>query len=175
MYDICVGRVSTAVNSAPATSGSPMLLKKMHRLKADVLPPPCPPLCEHHLLPFTGKAHIGYFPSKDGKVLGLSKLDRIIEVFARRLQIQERLTTEVANAVQQAINADGVIVMMECEHMCMTMKGVQQAGTKTVTLSTTGAFENDKIMREVLGNAQRPWMRVQAERQHIGVFAFPTA
>jgi len=97
--------------------------------------------CEHHLLPFFGKAHIAYIPS--GKVAGLSKLPRTVEVFARRLQIQEQMTVQIADAVERHLSAKGVMVMVEAEHICMTMRGVKKPGVKTVTLATRGLFQND--------------------------------
>ena len=97
--------------------------------------------CEHHLLPFFGCAHIAYIPS--GKVAGLSKLARVVEVFARRAQIQENMTVEIANAVERYLEAKGVMVMVEAEHICMTMRGVRKPGVKTVTVATRGLFAGD--------------------------------
>ena len=101
-------------------------------------------LCEHHMLPFYGKAAIGYIPN--GRVAGLSKLARTVEVFARRLQLQEQLTAQVADALMAELDCKGAIVYMEAEHMCMTMRGVQKPGTKTSTLARRGAFvENPEL------------------------------
>ena len=101
-------------------------------------------LCEHHMLPFYGKAAIGYIPN--GRVAGLSKLARTVEVFARRLQLQEQLTAQVADALMAELDCKGAIVYMEAEHMCMTMRGVQKTGTKTATLARRGAFvENPEL------------------------------
>lgn len=101
-------------------------------------------LCEHHMLPFYGKAAIGYIPN--GRVAGLSKLARAVEVFARRLQLQEQLTAQVADALMAELDCKGAIVYMEAEHMCMTMRGVQKPGTKTATLARRGAFvENPEL------------------------------
>lgn len=101
-------------------------------------------LCEHHMLPFYGKAAIGYIPN--GRVAGLSKLARAVEVFARRLQLQEQLTAQVADALMAELDCKGTIVYMEAEHMCMTMRGVQKPGTKTATLARRGAFvENPEL------------------------------
>ena len=98
-------------------------------------------MCEHHLMPFYGKAHVAYIP--DGKVVGLSKLARTVEVYARRLQIQERMTAQIADDIMKYLAPQGVMVMLEAEHMCMTMRGIQKPGTKTVTYSVKGVFEED--------------------------------
>lgn len=97
--------------------------------------------CEHHLLPFFGKVHIAYIP--DGDVVGISKLARTVEVYARRPQIQERLTGQIADAISTNLNAKGVMVLIEAEHMCMTMRGVKKPGSKTVTVATRGAFTDE--------------------------------
>ncbi|TLD31042.1 hypothetical protein PspLS_02297 [Pyricularia sp. CBS 133598] len=98
-------------------------------------------MCEHHMVPFIGKMHIGYVPN--GRVLGLSKLPRIAEVFARRLQIQERLTKQVGEAINEVLSPLGVAVVLECTHMCMVMRGVQKTGTVTLTQSMTGLLKDD--------------------------------
>ena len=103
-------------------------------------------VCEHHLLPFYGKAHIAYIP--DGKVVGLSKLARTVEVFARRLQLQEQLTGQIADALMEHMQAKGAIVMIEAEHMCMTMRGIKKPGSQTVTLARRGVFETDPALEE---------------------------
>ena len=103
-------------------------------------------LCEHHMLPFYGKATIGYIPN--GRVAGLSKLARTVEVFARRLQLQEQLTAQIADALMEYLTPQGAIVMLEAEHMCMTMRGVQKPGTQTVTLARRGVFETDPSFEE---------------------------
>lgn len=97
--------------------------------------------CEHHLLPFYGKAHIAYIP--DGKVVGLSKLARTVEVYARRPQIQEQLTGQIADAMMEYLQPKGVMVMIEAEHMCMTMRGIKKPGSKTVTIVKRGEFQNN--------------------------------
>lgn len=101
-------------------------------------------LCEHHLLPFYGKAHVAYIP--DGRVTGLSKLARTVEVFARRLQLQERLTSQIADALMEDLGAKGAIVMVEAEHMCMSMRGVGKPHASTATLSKRGLFANDQAL-----------------------------
>lgn len=102
--------------------------------------------CEHHLLPFYGKAHVAYIP--DGTVAGLSKLARTVEVYARRPQLQEQMTAQIADAMEQYLHPKGVMVMIEAEHMCMTMRGVQKPGTKTVTTMVRGAFAEDRFLQQ---------------------------
>lgn len=102
-------------------------------------------MCEHHLLPFIGKAHVAYIP--DGKVLGLSKIARIVDMFARRFQIQEQLTTEVAETVQEVTNAKGVGVIVEAKHMCMMMRGVEKQNSSMKTSSMLGVFRSDQSTR----------------------------
>lgn len=97
--------------------------------------------CEHHMVPIIGKAHVAYLP--DGKVLGLSKIARVVEIFGRRLQIQETLTAQIAHAIDQALQPRGVAVMIEAEHMCMAMRGIQKQGSTTVTTTFTGTFKSD--------------------------------
>ena len=102
--------------------------------------------CEHHMLPFYGKVHIAYIP--DGKVVGLSKLARTVEVYARRLQLQEQLTGQIADALMTHMQPKGVMVMIEAEHMCMTMRGIQKPGTQTVTIARRGDFESNPALEE---------------------------
>ena len=101
--------------------------------------------CEHHLMPFYGKVHIAYLP--DGRVAGLSKLARTVEVYARRLQIQEQMTIQIAEAVMEHLKPRGVMVMVEAEHMCMTMRGVAKPGSRTVTTAARGGFQEDEQLR----------------------------
>ena len=103
-------------------------------------------ICEHHLLPFYGKAHVAYLP--DGKVVGLSKLARTVEIYARRPQIQEQLTAQIADALMEYLKPQGVMVALEAEHMCMTMRGVKKPGAQTVTVVTRGQFAKDKCLQE---------------------------
>lgn len=98
-------------------------------------------MCEHHMMPFYGKAHVAYIP--DGRVVGLSKLARTVEVFARRLQIQERMTGQIADAIMEELAPQGVMVVVEAEHMCMTMRGVKKTGSRTVSMAARGVFEQD--------------------------------
>jgi GTP cyclohydrolase IA len=104
-------------------------------------------LCEHHLLPFQGKAHIGYIPGEHGRITGLSKLARLVEVYARRPQVQERLTSQVADLLMERLEARGVIVVLSCEHMCMTMRGIQKSGARTVTSAVRGVLSTDAKSR----------------------------
>ncbi len=105
-------------------------------------------LCEHHLLPFFGKAHIAYIP--DGHIVGLSKLPRVVDAFARRLQVQERLTNEIRDCIQNTLNPLGVAVVMECSHLCMQMRGVQKQNSTTTTSAFTGEFLKDPTRKEFI-------------------------
>jgi GTP cyclohydrolase IA len=107
-------------------------------------------MCEHHLVPFTGVAHIGYIPNEDGRITGLSKLARLVDVYARRPQVQERLTTQVADAMMDILDARGAIVVVEAEHLCMTMRGVRKPGSKTVTSAVRGMMHNPATRSEAM-------------------------
>lgn len=102
--------------------------------------------CEHHLMPFYGKAHVAYIP--DGKVVGLSKIARTVETYAKRLQIQEQMTGQIADAIMEHLAPQGVMVMLEAEHMCMTMRGIKKPGSKTVTVAVRGVFKEDVELQE---------------------------
>jgi len=104
-------------------------------------------LCEHHLIPFIGKAHVAYIPNRSGNVIGLSKVARLVDGFAKRPQVQERLTRQVADALEERLQPRGVLVVMEAEHLCMSMRGVRKAGSSTVTSSVTGIFRANVATR----------------------------
>ncbi|WP_181787731.1 GTP cyclohydrolase I FolE [Streptomyces phytophilus] len=106
--------------------------------------------CEHHLVPFVGSAHVGYIPSHDGKITGLSKLARLVDVYARRPQVQERLTTQIADSLMSILEPRGVIVVIECEHMCMTMRGVRKPGAKTLTSAVRGQLRDPATRAEAM-------------------------
>jgi GTP cyclohydrolase I len=107
-------------------------------------------MCEHHLVPFTGVAHVGYIPAESGKITGLSKLARLVDVFAKRPQVQERLTTQIADALVAGLEARGVIVVLEAEHLCMTMRGVRKAGARTITSAVRGQMHNAATRSEAM-------------------------
>lgn len=110
-------------------------------------------LCEHHLLPFFGKVHVAYIPN--GKITGLSKIARVVDVFARRLQVQERLTTQIKECIQNTLNPLGVMVVVEAEHLCMQMRGVQKQNSVTTTSDFTGAFNRPETREEFMNLIQR--------------------
>ncbi|MEU6079957.1 GTP cyclohydrolase I FolE [Streptomyces sp. NPDC047108] len=106
--------------------------------------------CEHHLVPFHGVAHVGYIPSTDGKITGLSKLARLVDVYARRPQVQERMTTQIADSLMQILEPRGVIVVVECEHMCMSMRGIRKPGAKTTTSAVRGQLRDPATRSEAM-------------------------
>ncbi|GAA1680899.1 GTP cyclohydrolase I FolE [Kribbella sp. NPDC056951] len=107
-------------------------------------------VCEHHLVPFTGVAHVGYIPNRDGRITGLSKLARLVDVYAKRPQVQERLTTQIAESLVELLEPRGVIVVIECEHLCMTMRGVRKPGAKTITSAVRGQLRNPVTRAEAM-------------------------
>ena len=107
-------------------------------------------MCEHHMVPFTGVAHVGYIPSDSGRITGLSKLARLVDVYARRLQVQERLTTQVADSLVQILEPRGVIVVIEAEHLCMTSRGVRKPGSRTITSAVRGALHAPATRAEAM-------------------------
>lgn len=106
--------------------------------------------CEHHLVPFHGVAHVGYIPAQDGRITGLSKLARLVDVYARRPQVQERLTTQIADALERVLEPRGIIVVIECEHLCMSMRGVRKPGAKTVTSTVRGQLMDPASRAEAM-------------------------
>ena len=104
-------------------------------------------MCEHHLIPFNGKAHVAYIPNKSQQITGLSKIARVVDTLAKKPQVQERLTTEIAEAIEQALSPRGVFVVLEAEHLCMTMRGIKKPGAVTVTSAVRGLFRNDARTR----------------------------
>ena len=108
---------------------------------------PLASVCEHHLIPFIGRAHVAYVPAKDGRITGLSKIARVVDLLSKKPQVQERLTTEIANALERALAPRGVFVLIEAEHLCMTMRGVRKPGAQTVTSAVRGLFRSDARTR----------------------------
>ena len=104
-------------------------------------------LCEHHMVPFMGKVHVGYIPGPDGRVTGLSKLARLVDAYAHRLQVQERMTTQIADTMERVLTPRGVLVVVEAEHLCMSMRGVKKPGTLTITSAVRGLFRDDPRTR----------------------------
>ena len=109
---------------------------------------PLTSLCEHHMVPFNGRAHVAYVPNKSGQITGLSKIARVVDVLAKRLQVQERLTTQIAETIEQALDPRGVFVVIEAEHLCMTMRGIKKPGAVTVTSAVRGLFRTDARTRQ---------------------------
>jgi GTP cyclohydrolase I len=109
---------------------------------------PLSSLCEHHLVPFNGKAHVAYVPNTSGQITGLSKIARVVDVLSKRLQVQERLTTQIAETIEQALSPRGVFVVIEAEHLCMTMRGAKKPGAVTVTSAVRGLFRSDARTRQ---------------------------
>lgn len=108
---------------------------------------PLASLCEHHLIPFVGKAHVAYIPNKEGQITGISKLARVVDVVSKRPQVQERLTTQVADALEKGLDPRGVLVVVEAEHLCMSMRGVRKPGSKTMTSAVRGLFRSNDATR----------------------------
>lgn len=109
---------------------------------------PVQSLCEHHMLPFVGKAHVAYIPGDDGRITGLSKLARLVDAYAKRLQVQEKLTVQIADEIVNTLQPQGVMVVVEAEHLCMTMRGVRKPGSTTVTSAVRGLFRSNVATRE---------------------------
>ena len=145
-----VARACVEIFAGLQEDPSTHLLKQFHEADHEemviVRDIPFTSMCEHHLLPFTGKAHVAYIPRR-GRITGLSKLARCVEGFARRPQVQERLTSQVADTIMQTLEPLGVIVVMEAEHMCMTARGVRKPGSYTVTSAVRGSFQEDEKTR----------------------------
>jgi GTP cyclohydrolase IA len=104
-------------------------------------------LCEHHMVPFMGRAHVAYIPGSDGRITGLSKLARLVDGYAKRLQVQERMTSQIADAIEKALDPKGVLVVVDAEHLCMSMRGVKKSGTSTITSAVRGLFRSDASTR----------------------------
>ena len=104
-------------------------------------------MCEHHLLPFYGVAHVGYIPNEEGRVVGVSKLARVVDIFAKRLQLQERMTSQIADVICEALQPDGVAVVIQAEHLCMTMRGIKKPGSNVITSATRGLFRSRAATR----------------------------
>jgi len=104
-------------------------------------------LCEHHMVPFMGRAHVAYIPGSDGRITGLSKLARLVDGYAKRLQVQERMTSQIADTIEEALDPKGVLVVVEAEHLCMSMRGVKKSGTTTITSAVRGLFRSDTSTR----------------------------
>ena len=129
----------------------PELLSKTHELEHDemviIKDIPFYSMCEHHLLPFYGVAHVGYIPNSEGRIVGLSKMARVVETVARRPQVQERMTTDIADAINVGLNASGVGVVVQAEHMCMIMRGIKKPGSNVITSALRGSFRTKSASR----------------------------
>lgn len=148
------GEVFSGLHEDPSRHLKVQFTEDQHEELVIVKDIPVYSMCEHHLVPFYGKAHVAYIPRK-GKITGLSKLARVVEGFARRPQLQERLTSEIANAIMGELDPLGVVVVIEAEHMCMTMRGVKKAGSKTLTSAVRGIFKtNDGTRAEAFSMIQ---------------------
>jgi len=139
--EVCVGLGQTPAEPLSVT------FDEGHQEMVLVRDIPLYSLCEHHMTPFFGVAHVAYIPGPDGRVCGLSKIARVVDVFARRLQVQERLTSQVADSMVQYLAPAGVLVVIEAEHLCMSMRGVKKSGSKTVTSAVRGIFQTDARTR----------------------------
>lgn len=140
-----LGELFSGVGKDPRTVLKPVF-REDHEEMVVVKDIPFYSICEHHLLPFIGKAHVVYIP-KRGRVVGLSKLARVVEIMARRLQLQERLTTQIANSIMETLNPHGVVVVIEAEHLCMSIRGVLKPGSITITSAVRGLFRKDIAAR----------------------------
>lgn len=113
-------------------------------------------VCEHHLIPFTGQAHVAYIPNEKGQITGLSKIARVVDLLSKRPQVQEKLTTQIADAIERALEPRGILVVIEAEHLCMSMRGIKKPGSQTVTSAVRGIFrENDATRAEAMGLINR--------------------
>jgi len=121
-------------------------------------------MCEHHMLPFFGKAHVAYIPN--GKIVGLSKIPRVVDAFARRMQVQERLTDQIKDCIQEALNPLGVAVVSEAQHMCMQMRGIQKQNSVTTTSAFTGAYEKDKTRKEFISVVYNKLSKIYEKKDH---------
>jgi len=134
-----IGRDATEVLTVVAGAGHDEMI-----MVRDI---PLASFCEHHAIPFIGRAHVAYVPNRDGRITGLSKIARVVDLLSKRLQVQERLTTEIADALDAALEPRGVFVLIEAEHLCMTMRGVKKPGSVTVTSAVRGVFRSDARTR----------------------------
>jgi GTP cyclohydrolase I len=146
-----VARMYEEIFSGLVESPTPLFTKSFgedHRELVLVKDIPFYSMCEHHLVPFFGMAHVGYLPGESGRICGISKLARLVDLFAKRPQVQERLTSQIADTLVEHLNPSGVIVVIEAEHLCMSMRGVKKPGSRTTTSAVRGAFKNSAKTRE---------------------------